>query len=102
MDDVTFMILKLVISVCAALVTAYVIPYLKTLKNNKRYSTVIDMVSLAVRAAEQTITDPKSGALKKAKVMQFTNRWLKTQGISISEEELNDLIESAVYQMKQE
>ncbi len=102
MDNVTMMILKLVISVCAALITAYAVPYLKTLKNDARYERMLDMVALAVRAAEQTITGSGQGAVKKAEVIKFVSEWLYGKGINITEDELDQLIEAAVYSMKQE
>lgn len=102
MDNMTMMILKLVISVCAALITAYAVPYLKTLKNDARYERMLDMVALAVRAAEQTITGSGQGAVKKAEVIKFVSEWLYGKGINITEDELDQLIEAAVYQMKQE
>lgn len=102
MDNLTMMILKLVISVCAALITAYAVPYLKTLKNDARYERMLDMVALAVRAAEQTITGSGQGAVKKAEVIKFVSEWLYGKGINITEDELDQLIEAAVYSMKQE
>lgn len=102
MDNVTMMIMKLVISVCAALITAYAVPYLKTLKNDARYERMLDMVALAVRAAEQTITGSGQGAVKKAEVIKFVSEWLYGKGINITEDELDQLIEAAVYSMKQE
>lgn len=102
MDNVTMMILKLVISVCVALITAYAVPYLKTLKNDARYERMLDMVALAVRAAEQTITGSGLGAIKKAEVVKFVSEWLYGKGINITEDELDQLIEAAVYSMKQE
>lgn len=102
MNEITFDILKIVVSICAALVTVYVIPYLKTLKDDKRYSSLVGIVEVAVRAAEQTIKEPGEGKLKKAQVVQFVTEWLDKQGIKITPEELDRLIECAVYQLKQE
>lgn len=100
MDDLTFMILKAVMSFCVALITAWLIPYLDTLRNDKRFAKVIDMIALAVRAAEQTITDPKSGKIKKEQVTQFIKEWLNKENIVMTDEEISELIESAVYSMK--
>lgn len=99
-EELTVMIFRMVVSICVALITAYVIPYIKALKNDSRYSKVIDMVALAVRSAEQTITDPKSGALKKSKVTGFIKNWLDQEGITMTDDEINEIIESAVYSMK--
>lgn len=101
MDDLTMMVFKIVISVCAALITAYVLPYIKTLKDDARYAKVIEVVELAVRAAEQVIRDPKSGNIKKARVLKVVRKWLGEHNIDISEDEIDQLIESAVFQMKQ-
>ena len=101
MNDVTFMLLKIVVSVCAALITAYAVPYLKELKKDSRWAAVIDMIELAVRAAEQTIREPGQGKMKKAEVLKFVSEWLERNGIGITEDELDQLIEAAVYQMKQ-
>ncbi len=102
MNDITFMILKIVISICAALVTVYVIPYLRTLRSDKRYSALIDIIKVAVLAAEQTITGSGQGAVKKEQVIEFVREWMQKQGIDITYEQLSQLIEAAVYSMKQE
>lgn len=101
MNDVSFLCLKVVTAVCAALITAYFVPYLRTLKNDARYKRVIDMVTLAVKAAEQTFKESGKGAEKKAAVIRFVSGWLGDKGIEITEDELNQLIESAVFAMKQ-
>lgn len=98
MNDVTFIILKLVISVCAALITAYVIPYIKTLRNDKRYASLLDMVEIAVRAAEQSLKN-ETGEFKKSEVLAYVCHWLENSGIKIEMEQLDKLIECAVYQM---
>lgn len=102
MNDITFMVLKIVISICAALITVYVIPYLRTLRSDKRYSALIDMVRVAVLAAEQTITGEKQGSVKKETVVEFVRDWMQKQGLDITYEQLSQLIEAAVYSMKQE
>lgn len=102
MEDITMMILKIVVSVCAALITVYVVPYLKTLRQDKRYASLMDMVEVAVKAAEQTIKEPGQGDYKKAEVIAFVSDWMSDHGIKISQEELSQLIECAVFQMKQE
>ena len=101
MNDVTFIILKLVVSVCAALVTVYLIPYIKTLREDKRYAQALDIVQTAVRAAEQTCKDD-TGEFKKSEVLSFVCQWLKKNGVKMEMSQLDRLIECAVYQMKQE
>ena len=102
MENITYMILKIVISICAALFTAYVVPYLKTLRNDRRFSALIDMVKVGVLAAEQTIRESGQGAVKKEQVIEFVRDWMEKQGLDITHEQLSELIEAAVYSMKQE
>jgi len=101
MNDITFIILKVVVSICAALITVYVIPYLKTLRQDKRYASLLDMVEIAVRAAEQSLKD-ETGEFKKNEVMAYVCHWLETNRIKVEMRQLDKLIECAVYQMKQE
>jgi LL-H family phage holin len=102
MDEFTMLILKIVISVCAALITYYVIPYIKALREDARWSSVIEIVEIAVRAAEQAIKGSGQGALKKAEVLSVVTDWLKKHGIELTEDELDQIIEASVYVMKQE
>lgn len=99
MNDVTFIILKLVVSVCAVLVTVYLIPYIKTLREDKRYAQALDIVQTAVRAAEQTCKDD-TGEFKKSEVLSFVCQWLEKNGVKMEMSQLDRLIECAVYQMK--
>lgn len=99
MNEITLTILKIVVSVCAALITAYVVPYLKTLRQNKKYKNLFDMVMVGVRAAEQTIKESGQGDCKKAEVIMFVSAWMSEHGIKISQDELSQLIEAAVYVM---
>ncbi len=101
MNDVTFMILKIVVGVCVALITAYVVPYLNTLRSNMRYAGMLDIISIAVRAAEQQIGSGL-GMTKKERVMDFTSDWLARQGVEIKLEQLSELVEAAVYTMNNE
>lgn len=99
MNESTEIMLKIVVGICFALITKYLIPYLKTLRDDARWKRLIDMVQTAVEAAEQTMKDPKSGPEKKKAVIKFVSDWLNKQGISVTEEELDKLIEAAVKTM---
>lgn len=101
-DDMTMILIRTVISVCIALFTAYVVPYIEELRQDKRYGSVINMIILAVKAAEQQFKEPGQGKAKKAEVIRFVSDWLAKNGIKVTDEELSQLIEAAVYQMKQE
>jgi len=100
MNDVTLTILKIVISVCSALITIYLIPYLYTLKEDKKYASLVAMVEVAVKAAEQTFRESGQGAAKKEEVIKFVSEWMTNKGVTISQEQLSQIIECAVYQLK--
>ena len=102
MNDITFNILKIIFSICVALVTAYLIPYIKSMCEDKKYKALVDMVAVAVRAAEQTFRQSGMGAQKKEEVVDFISEYMTTHGLSISSYQLDQLIECAVYQMKKE
>lgn len=102
MNDVTSIILKIVVGILFAIITRYLVPYLKTLRDDARWKRLIDMVETAVLAAEQTVKDPKSGPEKKEMVLKFVSDWFVKQGIDVTAEELDKLIEAAVKKMKDE
>lgn len=100
MNDLTFNILKIVVAVATVFISAYVIPLLREKLNDSRYNRLLDMVEIAVRAAEQTIK--ADGAVKKDEVVKFVTQWMLAHGIAITQEQLDQLIECAVYNLKQE
>jgi len=102
MNDITFNILKIVIAIATAIISAYVIPLLKENLKDAKYQRLAEMVDIAVRAAEQTIKGSGQGALKKDEVLKFVGLWMETHGIDVSEEQLDQLIECAVYNLKLE
>jgi hypothetical protein len=59
------------------------------------------MVEIAVRAAEQSLKN-ETGEFKKSEVLAYVCHWLEQSGIKVEMEQLDKLIECAVYQMKQE
>lgn len=75
-------------------------PYIKEQLEQSKYKWVADVVSQAVRSAEQTITGSKSGAERKAIVVNFIRSLLIKKNIDISDDQLDTLIEAAVYTMK--
>lgn len=102
MKELLFELLIVVVGICGALFTRYLVPYLKELIDDSKYSKLLDIIEVAVRAAEQTITGSGQGKIKKADVVTFVSEWLNGNGLEVTEDELNRLIESAVYAMNSE
>ena len=102
MNEIAFDVLMIVVSVCVAVVTRYLIPYLKNVVSDNKYAAVIEIIRVAVEAAEQTIKDSGQGKVKKAQVIAFVSHWLTENGIHITEEQIDKLVESAVWQLNNE
>ena len=100
MNDFTFILLKIVVSVCSALIAVYLIPYLKNKLHEDKYAQLLEIIELAVKAAEQTVKGSKMGTVKKDYVLDFVSGWMADNGIVISQEQLSSLIEAAVFNMK--
>lgn len=96
MNDLTFMILKIIVSVSMALITLYLVPFLQGQVKNRQEEELLKIIDVAVRAAEQTLT---GGSVKKADVLCFVSKWLGDHNIAVTDEQLDKLIEAAVYSM---
>lgn len=99
MNDLMFAILKIAVSVCTCLVTLYAVPYLHRLAQNEKLQEILKAVNTAVLCAEQTIKGAKKGAEKKELALAYVSAWLSDHAIHVTAEQLNGLIEAAVYGM---
>lgn len=95
MFDITT-IIEAVFALLAAIITAIVIPYIKSRTTATQQQEINVWVRIAVTAAEQIYTGSGRGAEKK----EYVLNWLQTRGITVDENKLDALIESAVYEMK--
>lgn len=102
MNEVAFEILKAAIMLAIVLLARYAVPYVRLLVEDAKYAWLVKWVELSVKSAEQTILGNKTGAEKKAVVTEFIKDLLIKKNISISDEQLDTLIESAVYIMNKE
>ena len=102
MDEVTYIIVRMVVSVVAVLIAAYLIPYIKTKTSNEVSDMIDRLVNTAVLAAEQVITGQGKGKYKKQRVLERVTGWLGVMGIKITESQLDDLIEAVVKEMNTE
>lgn len=102
MNDILFEILKAVLVLVIVLLARYTIPYAKALLENSKYDWMVEWVVIAVKAAEQTIVGDKRGEEKKDAVISFVKKQLAEKNITLSDEQLNNLIESAVYALNSE
>lgn len=85
-------VLQAVISLCAALITAFLIPWLKAKAGQERTERLFKMTGIAVRAAEQMYET--SG-----EKLNYVLKYLKERGFDVSPDELRATVEAAVYEM---
>lgn len=102
MNDLTFNILKIVLAVSAAIITTHLVPYIKNSIESSKRNTLNDVVKTAVEAMEQVIKESGKGAVKKQQVIAFVSAWANEHKINITEDQLDKLIESVVFEMNKE
>ena len=85
------------ISLVIALVSAFLVPYLKNKLTTSQFNTMLSWVNIAVEAAEMIYTGSGRGEEKKEYVVNFLNE----KGFSLNSNEIDTLIESAVLELKQ-
>lgn len=96
MTDLT-PVINAVIALIAALITAFVIPWVKRNTTAKDREELLKWVEIAVAAAEQ-LFHTTQGKEKKTYVVQF----LQEQGFTFSEAEIDAAIEGAVLKLHRE
>lgn len=88
-------VLQATVGLCAAIITTFVVPYIKSKTTKEQQTQINEWVRIAVSAAEQVYKGPGKGDEKKAYVLT----WLSNHGISIDEDKLDAMIEAAVYEL---
>ncbi|MBQ8503319.1 MAG: holin [Clostridia bacterium] len=89
-------IIEIVVAVLSALVTTFLIPYIKKKLSAEKLAELQKWVGIAVEAAEQ-IYGSKTGEKKKEYVVSF----LLSKGIVFDKEEVDALIEAEVHKLVQ-
>lgn len=87
-----------VLTILFALVTMYVIPWIKTKVSAEELAEIIKWVKIAVQAAEMIYKESGMGEAKKAYVKTF----LEDKGIKYDERQIDSMIESAVFELKEQ
>ena len=97
MKDFT-MLFEGIITVIMALITMFVIPWIRSKISAQELSEVLKWVKIAVQAAEMIYSESGMGKQKKLYVLAFLN----DLGINYDEQQIDFLIESAVLELKKE
>ena len=92
LTQVVVAILTLIIS----MVSAFLVPYLKTKIGTEKLENIRFWVNIAVEAAEQIYTGSGRGKEKKEYVLKFLN----SKGFTLNADEIENIIEAAVLNLK--
>ena len=96
MIDLTDVIYAAIVLVMA-IITTFVIPYIKTKTTQAQFDNIKTLVKVAVQAAEMIYVETGMGASKKAYVVEYLN----SKGYNLDTDTINNLIEAAVLELKQ-
>lgn len=99
--DIIMQALKLIIMVATALITTYLIPWIKSHTDATKLYAVMRWAHEAVYAAEQ-IYGAGTGEEKKKYAEMFLRKVVDAAHIDVTDAELHTLIEAAVGQMNAE
>ena len=100
MNDSIFNALLGIIPVIGAIITYFIVPYMRTSIDSAKLHQYKEWAALAVKAAELLWRETGHGDDKKAYVAGFLNRMFNSGTTVITQEQIDILIESAVKQME--
>ncbi len=99
MDEIIFEVIKIIVMVAAMVVARYMVPWLKEKIGTDKLAQIEKWARYAVEMAQQ-VHWSQPGEDRKAIVTEFLKEILIAKNISISDEQLDVLIEAAVKEMK--
>lgn len=91
-------VISALITLISGILTAFVVPYIKTKVSTEKLEQAITIVETAVLAAEQIYNAAGMGEKKK----EYVKKFLEERGFTYDEKEIDVMIESAVFKMKEE
>lgn len=94
MFDITS-IVKLLFGILSLIFTVVLVPYIKSKTTTEQRADLLALVKIAVAAAQQLYKGHGQGDLRKVYVVT----WLNDRGVTVDMDELDTMIESAVYEL---
>ena len=88
-------IFYVVLSIVSVLITGVLVPLLKQKYGKEKIVNVMEVVDIAVKAAEQIYKDTGQGDLKKQYVLMRLNE----QGFKVTEKDLDDMRRASVLEL---
>lgn len=99
MNEQLFNIILLLIPIMGAVVTGYIIPYLKSRVSVTRTEEITKWVAKTVEAAEVLFDTPRSGDEKREYAVNFIDRMFNSKKEVITKDQIRILLESAWKEM---
>ena len=90
-------IIEAVAALIGVVITCSLVPFIRSKTTAEQQKEINAWVKIAVSAAEQIFKGSGRGEEKK----QYVIAWLKERGFTVDENELDALIEAAVYELNQ-
>ncbi len=100
MNEKLFDIILLCIPVFGAILTGFVIPYIRTRISATQMDEITKWVNKAVQAAEVLFNAPKSGEEKREYVINFIDKMFNSKKEIITKDQIRILLEAAWKEMK--
>ena len=101
MNDILFEVLKAAVIIAIIVTVRYVVPWVRENTDLAKNQILMEIVTAAVQYAEQTVKGKGTGPEKKAIVTEFLRYQLTAKNLAIYDDQLDALIESAVYALNQ-
>ena len=98
-NEVVTVIIRAIVAILSVVITTVIVPYIKGKMGEKKFSELMSYIEYAVRCAEQLYT-PEEWKAKKAYVLDYILKKAKELNISLSEEDIDILIEGIVNLVK--
>lgn len=109
MNNLLMNVLTAVIVAMIGVITTQLLPFLTAKKDEAlakmrrtKWAWAADIIEAAVRAVEQTVAEDVHGINKKKLAVNYIMPWLSKNGINLTEDEIDQLIEAAVQAMNAE
>lgn len=99
-NQTTTEIIKLIAIIIVILLTRIALPIFKQFVEDYKLDGVYNIMDTLVRSAELYFKGSGRGEEKKKWVILKTKEYLSKKGINLTEDDISDILEAAVYDMK--
>lgn len=100
MDEKIFQIILASIPVFGAIITGFIIPFIKEKIGAEKLAKYEYWTSMAVKCAEMIFKEQGMGEAKKEYVVSFLNEMFNKNKVVITSEQIEILVEAAVKELK--